>query len=409
MATLRGLRRDKSTYAGVKPLEWPLKSKGMLDKHAVQTLPWLAHKTVVLFGDHIERLHAKDFCKFANGEFAVIDQDHPASPPPFKNGIDEKFKHTHSDSEAPEAHSDSRPSVCYVREFDLMIVSVFHYGLATRVEYEHESLLREPHYHAPGEWTELRDDCFAADTAHAVALEDRLENIVIPLLSNLGRGKPDLVEFSSAYWELRHFEALDKQRGRDAFSELSSERMQWYATRLRDALELVIGAFPESQLLWRALHQTPKSESTPYARVAALDHLSRNVVEDVNLRRSRGATLSAADKLSSRALLAVSWQDKPAAHPTFHDTLRARPSTRTAFLNRVKGRMGLPLVPNELEHIPRQQHKDIRIDEWGALMFGQQHLLNDIHTPPLPGGFLWSDVLLWELRELSRASSPSSL
>ena len=107
--------------------------------------PWLHNRTVLLFGDHVERQHALDFCNLAGGSHLIINSNHPISPPPFVNGIDEKFLR----SDKPD-HDDSRPSVCYLEKYNFMIVTVFHYGLANRVEFERESLLVDPHFYPPG-------------------------------------------------------------------------------------------------------------------------------------------------------------------------------------------------------------------------------------------------------------------
>lgn len=32
---------------------------------------------------------------------------------------------------------------------------------------------------------------------------------------------------------------------------------------------------------------------------------------------------------------------------------------------------------------------------------GQEHLINKIHTPSLPGGYLWGDMMLYFLERLS--------
>ena len=107
--------------------------------------PWLHNRTVLLFGDHVERQHALDFCALAGGSHLIVNSNHPLSPPRFVNGIDEKFLR----SDRPD-HDDSRPSVCYLEKYNFMIVTVFHYGLANRVEFERESLLVDPHFYPPG-------------------------------------------------------------------------------------------------------------------------------------------------------------------------------------------------------------------------------------------------------------------
>ena len=140
MAALRSVHANTTA----PPLVLPLAN---LFPHVDNSLPfpWLHNRTVLLFGDHVERQHALDFCQLAGGSHLIISSTHPLSPPRFVNGIDEKFLR----SDRPD-HDDSRPSVCYLEKYNFMIVTVFHYGLANRVEFERESLLVDPHFYPPG-------------------------------------------------------------------------------------------------------------------------------------------------------------------------------------------------------------------------------------------------------------------
>ncbi|KAI5480771.1 hypothetical protein MNV49_007177 [Pseudohyphozyma bogoriensis] len=322
---------------------------------------WLHGKTVLLFGDHIERLHNKDFCEFAGGAFTSIGRDHPLSPAPFLNGIDEK--HNPGNTSTSE---EARPAVCYVEQYDFMIVNVFHYGLANRVEFEHESLLKDEAFYPP------------------VAVQDRLSAIVHPLLASLKR-TPDLVEFSSGFWDLRHFTALDKQQNIDPFSALAVDRLQWYSDRLTKALTEVSQQFPDTPLLWRALHHPPKSTNMPFSRVAALDQLGRKVVANLNKSKVRGGSaiplppLVLEEEFGREAVLR-----------------KERDSTHAPFLNRVKERIGKVGDQVEVPHADELSATPIRIDEWGSLMLGQEHLMKGVDTPPLPGGYLWGDIMLFE-------------
>ncbi|KAM0753119.1 hypothetical protein T439DRAFT_311789 [Meredithblackwellia eburnea MCA 4105] len=337
-------------------------------------LPWLYGKTVLLFGDHVERFHNKDFCEFSGGAFEVITADHPMSPPPFLNGIDEKFGR---DKEFTDA---SRPTVCYLDQYDLMVVTVFHFGLANRIEFEHEHLLQDQHFYPP------------------VAVQDRLSHIVRPLLKSLNRTSPDLVEFSSGFWDLRHFTALDERAQKDPFGELSNERLQWYSHRLSNSLMDVGAMFPGVPLLWRSMHQPPRAQETPFSRVAALDQLGRKIVANLNKvrRRSGSRTLALPPVVSAS-------QGGSKGKAIAND----RDSTHEPFLNRVKQRIGAPVAHHDQAASSDTQKVvmgEIRIDEWGALMLGQEHLMNGMHTPPLPGGYVWGDVLLYELRRVSLAT-----
>ncbi|GAA6060106.1 hypothetical protein JCM10212_003514 [Sporobolomyces blumeae] len=379
MATLRKV--IKFSKADPEPLTFPLPPRKPTNPS--MPLSWLQGKTVLLFGDHVERNHNKDFCRFAGGKFATIGRDHPLSPPRFVNGIDEKLPGANQ-----ENYDGSRPAVCYIAEYDFTVVSVFHFGLANRVEFEHESLLYDPHFYPP------------------VAVEDRLTHIVLPILDSLNRTRPDLIEFSSGFWDLRHFTALDELAGIDPWTELTADRLSWYSERLTRAFADLADVFPQTPLLWRSMHQTPEYANTPPARVAALDALSRKVVAYLNESRTVGDAKARLDLLL--------WSD---SSDSFEDkrgirngderprrkTFKNRGNSRARFLNKVKERIGSTERVRDFAfgNYESSLKGMITIDEWGTLMRGQEHSMNKVHTPPLPGGYLWGDVMLYFLQRLS--------
>lgn len=137
-------REGQPHYEGLHSLAFPIPTKRF--RPEMLPLPWAANRTILLVGDHVERLHVKDFCTFAAGEYAVIGSNHTLSPVPFLNGIDEKLWR------GGEATA-SRPAVCFVARYDLMLISVSHYGLANRVEFDQESdnnLYASPFFYPPG-------------------------------------------------------------------------------------------------------------------------------------------------------------------------------------------------------------------------------------------------------------------
>lgn len=383
MASLRRTTLASGSESN-EPLALPT---SRLTPHSDPSLPlhWLQGRTVLLFGDHVERQHNRDFCNLSGGVFTTIALDHPLSPPRFENGIDEKVAPGNQTN-----FDDSRPSVCYIEKYDFMVVTVFHYGLANRVEFERESLFRSEHFYPPG--ASLAPRClrpYPNPPLNAVAMSDRLSHIAIPLLSSLHRPQPDLIEFSSGFWDLRHFTALDEQHGADPFSELTTERLQWYSDRLSHSLSDLQSSFPGTPLLWRSLHHPPKFSNTPFSRVAALDHLSRKVIADLN-RNRRGGT-----HLSSPPLFK---QGRPSASRRRKPPPRERESSHAPFLNLVKGRIGKKerIRDAPAVGVGHGLARKIRINEWGRLMLGQEHLMRDTVTAPLPGGYVWGDIMLFE-------------
>ncbi|BGP48289.1 hypothetical protein JCM10450v2_004161 [Rhodotorula kratochvilovae] len=401
MSTLRSSRGVNATTGEPAKLDLPLRGPPS-PRRPGAPLSWMYGKTVLLFGDHVERNHNKDFCRFAGGKFASIGRDHPLSPPRFVNGIDEKLPGANQ-----ENFDGTRPSVCYLEDYDFMVVSVFHFGLANRVEFEHESLLYDPHFYPP------------------VAVDDRLSHIVMPLLDSLNRPRPDLIEFSSGFWDLRHFAALDELAGKDPYGELSTERLSWYSTRLTHALADLGSAFPHAPILWRTLHQTPSFNQTAPARVAALDQISRKVATALNDAATRAEAEQRIDEVFHFSLrnepqrpahTALLVERERAERALGGNGVRRRPfkdrqSSKAPFLNRVKQRIGSKERVKEV-HLSDDETSltgRVRVDEWGALMRGQEHTMEQIHTPPLPGGYLWGDIMLFELRRVAASGQASHL
>ncbi|SCV72167.1 BQ2448_4861 [Microbotryum intermedium] len=384
--------RSLSADQPPRPLRLPLPKQRPAFRHEL-SLPWLFGKTVVLVGDHAERLHNKDFCRFAGGKFISIGREHPMSPAPFHNGIDEKLGSANQTHFVP-----SRPTMCYIEHYDFMIVSVFHYGFINRVEAERENLLWDPHFYAP------------------VSVQDRISYLVKTLLKNLDR-HVDFIEFSSSVWDLRHFSVLDELAKKSHLDPLSASRLAWYSQQLKDTFEYLAESFPGIPFSWRTLQQTPLFEATPFGRVAELDRVSRKVIEDLNRQWAghitsdwvheweNGPDSSAHSPPSSDSNLAKRQAiPQPNASKKLSLTRARESKIFRSFLSRLNERIKGDSVTrtSELDMSdfkggpdPSKGKPRIAIDEWGALMLGQPTAENQLYTPPLPGGYLWGDMLLF--------------
>lgn len=48
----------------------------------------------------------------------------------------------------------------------------------------------------------------------------------------------------------------------------------------------------------------------------------------------------------------------------------------------------------------------LRLNEWGALMLGQEHHFRDLLHPAAVLSYVWADIILWELkRAVSNATN----
>lgn len=81
-------------------------------------------------------------------------------------------------------------------------------------------------------------------------------------------------------------------------------------------------------------------------------------------------------------------------------------STQASFLKIVKARIGKG-ASSRIDKVILEGERDvgrrmgtrlgeIRINEWGTIMAGQEPQMNGFATAPIPGGYVWSDIILFE-------------
>lgn len=356
-------------------------------------LPWLVNATVLIQGDSIERLHINDFCDFVGGTLTNIDPHHPASPPtyhkPMPTELDADGQETAASLAAKEARRAlesswetekqaswpyTRPWVCDIPRYGATIVSVFAWGME-----DYESLYQaEDFFHGPSTWI------------------DRFRHITLPLLDKLAVHldrpqirSPDLIEVGSGFWDLRGMTETDFIEAGFArpypmdndlpFGPIGEKRERVWAHHAREMLEEVARAFPGREsgevrdgpvISWRTMHQPKRNNYTPFTRVFALDQLARKTLHDLrlssllthpNLLKTAKAQLAAA---KSKWLATEASSDKPAD-----------------------------------EAVDYGFDERLRVNEIGRLLTGQDaHFKDFLHPNPVPGSYLWAEIMLYELK-----------
>ncbi|GAA5887903.1 hypothetical protein JCM6882_000795 [Rhodosporidiobolus microsporus] len=331
-------------------------------------LPWFVNRTVLLHGDSIDRFHLKDFCELVGGTLELVTPDHPACPPMWKMpGADETRRRKEDvwEGRPREGWELTNPWVCDVNEYGATLVNVFTWGL----EGAENFFETERWYYPPATWT------------------DRMDHISLPLLSGLAKHynrpqieRPDLVILNSGYWDLRRFTEedfvasgfLSRPYPEDSpipYTPLSRAREEAWERQARKAIKHAARSFKGRDgrakngptILWRSLHHPPRHNYAPFPRVFALDSLSRKVISDLRLSQSSSSSSSSPSSLSP-------------SHPL------------SSFSE-----------PEEQEDLGLAHR--LRMDESGRLMLGQEHLFRDLlHPLPVPGSWLWADVMLYELK-----------
>lgn len=325
-----------------------------------QFLPWFRNRTILLHGDSIDRFHLKDFCDFSRGKLELITPDHPASPAMWKKpGANQSRREWEKKwSERPrEGWELTNPWICNIEEYGTTLINVFTWGLQGAEEF----FEMERWYYPPATWV------------------DRMDHITLPLLPRLAKyldrpqiENPDLVILNSGYWDLRKYTEEDfvaagypsRPYPEDSpipYNALSSKREETWEKEARKAIKHAAKSFRGKEgktkngptLLWRSLHHPPRHNYAPFPRVFQLDSLARKVIAD--LRTDSTSSLAASPPLSP---------------------LTERPDREDLGLD----------------------HR-LRIDESGKLMLGQEHLFRDLlHPLPVPGSWIWGDIMLYELK-----------
>ncbi|GAA5865566.1 hypothetical protein JCM8547_007651 [Rhodosporidiobolus lusitaniae] len=350
----------------------------LLDKGPWKSeLEWLRGRTVVLFGDSVDRGFAQHLCMWAHEREELIDEEHPLAPP-YPPGREYPPPGYRWDGTTTRPGQDDlfwpgvpfgRPHVCTIRKYDFTVVQVFQFG----VDDEDEWLTQRRHFYPPG------------------GFEERFDQILLPLLENLATRKsnqtgravspvPDLVSFSSTFWTpFRHVRLLQSraetewEKKLDTWAPPRTEFVSWFTRRWTEAVRHVGVAWPAGgegekkrpKLVFRELQQIFARDDIPSNHVEVAIQVGRRVV-DV-LREEGEASL----------------------------TEEVRGDWKAG-----EGELGKDWVAGEKERA-REMGLGRRLEvlDWGRKFEGQQVKYTDdgaagVHPHPLPGSWLFWNMLL---------------
>ncbi|KAM0751853.1 hypothetical protein T439DRAFT_325043 [Meredithblackwellia eburnea MCA 4105] len=354
-------------------------------------LEHLKNRTVVIFGDSVDRGHNEHFCNnFVRGKWEMIGTTHPWSPP-YPKGRElppEGYRDHLTGLRQWPNYDQSRPYLCHIESLNLQILSVFHYG-----------------FHPSDGWIENH-----AHHYPPAGVEDRFDSIVIPIMKKISETYnkspiPDIVEFTPGFWDLlrdtietnfQRDEAMRKGMNRDqafhdydTWGSMKEERHEWYQARMRETVKHIArtwsegeGAYKAPRILWRTLHHIRQHEDIPYSRVEALDSIGRSVVQGL-VAEGRAS--------SSSSSSAKNW--------------------RNAAGDKAGGGGGIKWTELDEDESSLMGLGDrLRLNDWGALMKGQErHFADNLHPLPLPGSFLWGQMMMNQLKMLSEDQSEADL
>lgn len=155
------------------------------------------------------------------GEYEIINPEHPLWPQSDVLSSSDVLR------DRPQANL-SWPRICKVSSIDLVIVSVFHWGLDQWHFFDWN-----PQYGQPND------------------VEERISEIAVPIMAKIGR-KVDLVSWNTAFWDLAHFGRMayydmkDRDVPREQVIDLSDTWTSFYYSRYKQALLWLMRSFPDA-------------------------------------------------------------------------------------------------------------------------------------------------------------------
>lgn len=78
----------------------------------------------------------------------------------------------------------------------------------------------------------------------------------------------------TAQWDLARFAKLDIDADESTISDMTRERLLWYAGRVADVVGATLDAFPGVKLVWRSMHWPSDKDAkvrTPVSPLLALE------------------------------------------------------------------------------------------------------------------------------------------
>ncbi|KAK4053146.1 hypothetical protein OIV83_001881 [Microbotryomycetes sp. JL201] len=355
--------------------------------HIIET-DFMRNRTIVLFGDSVDRDHNHHLCNLIGGVYDGVSTKHPLSPP-YPKGEElpaEDYKNAWTGEREWPDFDQSRPYICHVYKLNLRIINVFHYGFKAKNHWiEHH-----PHFYPPAR------------------AEDRFDKIVMPMVEGLAEAydldrRPDLVSVTSTFWGvMRHSVETDKLRAKMIEDGASEEEADarfnvWHTMEpevqeenYRGAGELIrhvakawpptleekrMGILRKPKILWRGLHHIKEHHSLPFSTIQALDQVGRAAANQA-IQEGKAAEAGV-----------LSWRE-------WTETVKSRLLLQKPSSDRSTSRQ------REAEAAEMQLGRRLKIDNWADLILGQEReFRDDIHPNPLPASYLYGNMLLHNLLE----------
>ncbi|KAL7416537.1 hypothetical protein BDY24DRAFT_380024 [Mrakia frigida] len=400
---------------------------------------WLRGRTILLIGDSLDRYHLLHLCQFLSplspliplpwphaklSDFITIHDLTSRAYPPALRSLEEEIV-ARDRGGKPFSTPTYRPWTCEIPEFDAMLVWSFMNGLDDGVTTPGVQVYGEEQGEVmvegerglvgkEGSWGEKAKESgfgergyWSVNSEHfnpPLSTEDRLTQLVLPLLANLGRGgakKIDMVEIGIAAWDLMMFKNHDASSAQTYLSTnpasppslthlsttlsslpLSPPRLAWYSTRLSSVLTRLIHLFPPTRssssssnprVSVRMMVIPPQHYTWPYLQVASrvlqIESEAKRVVQEVNEGWEKETM--------------ARWEDGQG-----EDGMGRK---------RQGGMRGKGKGPKMM----MAGGTAVRWNEWAEVVRSEElPWLDHVHPGPIPASWVWADSTLYELRKL---------
>ncbi|KAH8083497.1 hypothetical protein HD553DRAFT_350493 [Filobasidium floriforme] len=346
---------------------------------------WLKGKTVVLYGDSVLRYNMDHFCKFVGSEIKPIPWNSPAGVPWPENVNPYSTPHRPFDPDDsseqdgsgwkdskpdPPGNGNHWPHICYVEEVDFLVVHVHQYGMDLTDYWTFKNGI------IPPTSTDLRVDRLLRPVVKSIMASiarnasNPKSNVVGPVTTDLrqGRQAPDLIQVNTALWDTARWLRLDLENDRSTIDGLSSDRLTWWKRRVRGVANVLRKAYPDVPIQW-VTHHYPISGNLDW------------FTQDIPKTNQPDNQLPRANSLVRFVQL----------RQTLEAALRGPPAEPTEWCD-------ADCVREQYESA-----KSVSIGRWGDHMLGmERYMLDALHPAALPGGYLWGDMMLYELYRVRR-------
>ncbi|WFD29442.1 sla2 Src-like adaptor 2 [Malassezia sp. CBS 17886] len=264
----------------------------------------LRNRTVLLVGDAVDRGMVQSLCAMIGQASVSVDQSHPW-------GASLRSVPSHHGGGTKDPVDTLLADYCYEPQYDILFSSFYHYGADVDDRWRNQMM-----FYPPSRF-EHRVSDLLQPYLRAISTQ-----LVTPTLPPARRSpQPDLVVFSSSYWDLASWGMEDANAGVSLSTGLSEARLSWWRSRMVDmvdALRTYVGT--GTRIVWRSAHMpavdvkasvewllttvraTPQDATTPESGHA---FVTPNRVAQLNEARAATAQLQGTDRVHGAQTPAV--------------------------------------------------------------------------------------------------------